>query len=152
MSHVENFGFFPYQRPDTRMTRRMLFGMLRFSGLSGSCSLLFSFSPTFPTVFHQYRRRTYLRPFACFGDVFVRFSLTCHPRGRTKTTRFLCGNLRFWSHLFVRFFLPFTRPPAGSPFHGKGTDQANNRERGNRVFCFEVKREYRVSRNHWYLI
>lgn len=41
-----------------------------------------------------------------FEGVFVRFSPARHPRGKAKTTQLLAGSLRFWSHLFVRSFLP----------------------------------------------
>lgn len=127
-SRVENFGF-PYQWPDTKMTCRM-----PSASILGAYRYPFPFlTPSLPAVFHPMSSSNLPSFVARFEGVFVRFSLARHPRGRAKTTP---ASLREPSVLVpIRPLFPAAaRLPVGGPFHGKGTDQANSRERGNRVF------------------
>lgn len=109
------------------MTRRMPSASIL--GLIGS-RILFFFPPSnFPGRFTPMSSSNLPSSVVRFEGVFVRFSLAHHPRGKAKTTQLLAGSLRFWSHLFVRSFLPFVRSPTDGPFHGKGSsEQQRTRE------------------------
>lgn len=141
MSRVENFGF-PYQWPDTKMTRRM--PSTSILELIGPRILFFSLQLS-SVVFHQCRRPTCLR-YGSFREVFSwGFPWRAIPEGKLKQRGFSPSTFGFGptysfalsSHLLALLLAVL--------FMGKERIKRIAENAGIEFLFFEVKREYRVS-------